>query len=59
MSVQTNLERYLDVSKEAFTPIYEVEISNPATPALGVIRVPYVLLRRDLVLFSPRMNGGG
>jgi len=55
MSDQTNLERYLDVTKETFTPLYEVEITHPGMPALGVIKVPYVLLRRDMVIFSPRV----
>lgn len=55
MSDMTNLERYLDVTKETFTPIYEVEITQPTMPALGVIRVPFCLLRRDMVLFSPNL----
>lgn len=57
MSTQTTLERYLDVTKEAFTALYDVEITQPVMPALGIIRTPYVLLRRDLVLFSRRENG--
>lgn len=55
MSTQTNLERYLDVAKEVFTAMYEVEITQPAMPNRGIIRVPYVLIRRDVVLFSPRV----
>lgn len=54
MSDMTDLNRYLDVSTETFTPLYEVEISQPAIPALGVIRVPFCLLRREMFLFSPR-----
>jgi hypothetical protein len=57
MASVTNLVRYLDVTKETFTSIYNVEITQPGMPAMGVIRVPYVLLRRDMVLFSPRTEG--
>lgn len=54
MSTQTNLERYLDVAKETFTTFYEVEITQPGEAQMGTLRVPYVLLRRDSILFSPR-----
>ncbi len=52
MSTQTNLERFLDVTKEAFIPIYQVEITQPSSPSMGVIRVPMALLRRDAVSFA-------
>ena len=54
MSTHTNLERYLDLSTEAFTPIYEVDITQPTTPGLRPLHVPYVLVRRDMVIFSTR-----
>ena len=54
MSTHTNLERFLEVSKEAFTSMYDISIKQPAYPALGVIRVPMALLRGEMVLFSPR-----
>lgn len=57
MSTATNLARFLDVSKEQFTSLYEVEVTQPANPRIGVIRVPFVLLRRELVIFAPRPNG--
>jgi hypothetical protein len=56
MSTQTDLGRYLDVTKEAFTAFYEVEITNLNIAAMGVIRTSYVLLRRDHVMFSPRQS---
>ena len=54
MSNQTNLERYLDVTSENYTMIYEVAISQPAIPAMGVIRVPMALAKRDVVAFARR-----
>jgi len=53
MSTQTNLNRYLDVMKEPFTTIYDIEISQPNLPAMGVVRTPYALLRGECVWFSP------
>jgi hypothetical protein len=54
MSTQTNLERYLDVTKETFTPIYEVDITQPTVSGLRPLHIPYVLVRRDMVIFSTR-----
>jgi hypothetical protein len=58
MSNQTRLERYLDVITESYTMIYEVAISQPAIPAMGVIRVPMALTRRDVVAFARREAAG-
>jgi len=54
MSTQTTLDRYLDVAKEAFTGIYDVDIHQPSQPNTGVMRVPYVLVRSEGVIFSTR-----
>ncbi len=54
MSTQTDLESFLDVSKEPFVTMYEVQISQPAQAAKGVLRVHMALLRRDQVLFAVR-----
>ena len=54
MSVQTTLEKFLEVSKETFIGLYEAEITLPSIPAMGVIRIPYALLNGNKVSFSPR-----
>jgi hypothetical protein len=54
MSTQTSLDRFLDVSKEIFTTLYDLEITQPLIPAMKPIHVPYALVRSDFVLFSPR-----
>ena len=54
MSSHSNLERFLDVLKETFTSIYDVEITQPSTPRMGAIKVPFALIRNETVLFSPR-----
>jgi hypothetical protein len=52
MSTYANLGKYLEVTKETFTPFYEVTISNLAMPSLDVVRVPYTLIRQDTALFA-------
>lgn len=54
MSTQTTIERFLDVAKEDFTSIYDLEIRQPSFPQMGVIRAPMALIRSLDVLFSPR-----
>jgi len=54
MSTQTDLERYLDVTKETFTSLYDIEISALNQAAMKPFHVPFALLRRDEVSFAPR-----
>ncbi len=54
MSTHTTLGQYLEVTKEAFTPFYEVEITNLAIPSLKAVRVSYALVRQDASLFATR-----
>ena len=57
MSSQTNLIKYLDVNKEIFTSLYDIEITPLGTGAMKPFHVPYALLRRDEILFSIRHAG--
>jgi hypothetical protein len=54
MSTQTSLDRFLDVAKENYTSMYELEITNPALPQMGVIRTPFALMNNEQTLYSPR-----
>ena len=54
MASVSKLGGYLDATKETFMPLYDVEISHPATPSLGVMRIPYVLVRQEAALFAAR-----
>jgi hypothetical protein len=54
ISSKTNLESYLDVIKEDFTSIYDIQVTPLNIPAMKPYRVPFALLRKDAVIFSPR-----
>ena len=54
MAVSSNLDKYIDVTREEFTPLYNVEISNTSNPAMGVIRVPYIIVRKERTVFATR-----
>ncbi len=46
MSTISNLRHYLDITREMFTPLYDVKITNTILTGMGAIKVPYVLLRQ-------------
>jgi hypothetical protein len=53
MSSQTNLERFLDVSKEDFISLYDVRVFQPNNPTRGAFNIPYILVRSKKTMFSP------
>lgn len=54
LSTMTNLSRYLDVNTETYTSIYDVSISLPGSSKITGLQVPFLLVRRESALFSPR-----
>jgi hypothetical protein len=54
LSTRTSLATYIEVTRESFTPLYDVEIHNLVVPALGVVRVPYAQVRKQDILFATR-----
>lgn len=54
LSTNADLKKYLEVTREAYTALYDVEISNLIMPNLGPIVVPYILVRQDSSIFTRR-----
>lgn len=52
MTQQSNLQKYLDVAHESFTPIYDAEIKNFLLPSLGTLKVPYLQVRLEKSIFA-------
>jgi len=55
MSTIASLSKFLEITTETFISLYEVEVSQPGVPSLGVVRAPMALIRRDTALFAPRV----
>lgn len=55
MATSADLRRYLEFTRETFTPLYDVEISNILQPNLAPMKVPFVLVRQATTIFSTRM----
>jgi hypothetical protein len=54
MSIKSNLAKYIEVTKETFTGIYDVDIRSQVVPALGVLHTPFTLVRQNAVIFGTR-----
>jgi hypothetical protein len=52
MSTQSNLEQYLDVTREPFIPLFDVEITHPRMPKPGLVKVPYCVISNKDSLFA-------
>jgi hypothetical protein len=49
---QTNLAKFLEVARENYSAVYDAKISNPNMTGLGVISVPYLLVRQEAAIFT-------
>lgn len=54
LSTNADLKKYLEVTREAFTALYDAEITNLVIPSLGPISTPYVLVRQETSTFTKR-----
>jgi len=54
ISANVDLKKYLEVTRESFTAIYDAEISNLLIPSMGIITVPFVLVRQETAVFTIR-----
>lgn len=54
MATSADLRRYLEFTRETFTPLYEAEISNMVQSALAPMKVPFVMVRQATTMFATR-----
>lgn len=54
MSTMANLDKYVEVTREPFTGVYDVEITNPYMPAFKMLKVPYVLISQSKAAYATR-----
>jgi len=52
ISQQVNLKKSLEISREEYKSIYEANIYCPIMPALGIVNVPFVLIRQSAAIFA-------
>jgi hypothetical protein len=56
MSTQTDLATHLSILRSPLVSIYNIEISNPNLQAMGVLKIPFALVRTNGVTFGARLT---
>ncbi len=54
ITASSSLKRYVEVTRESYTSLYDAEITNLVLPAFGPIKVPYILIRQGAAIFTTR-----
>ncbi len=54
LSTLSSVKKYLDVTREIYTSLYDVDVSNPLLPDMGILKVPYTIVRQNSVLFAKK-----
>jgi hypothetical protein len=54
MAGKSTLGKYIEVTREIFSSVYDADISCPTNPTLGIMHVPYVLVRQAATIFANR-----
>ena len=52
LSSISNPYKYLTLTREAFTGLYNLEITNPVIPELGTFKVPFALVSQEQVIYT-------
>ncbi len=52
LSLISNVEKYLDRTREEFTSIYDAQISNITNPSAGQMKVPYLIVRQNTAVYT-------
>ncbi len=54
ISTSSSIKKSLEVNREAFTALYDAEVSNAAVQTFRGLSVPYMLVRQDSAVFTSR-----
>ena len=54
MATQMNLGKYLDITRETYISMYDIDISNPSMPNAGTLHVPMALVRLNASFLATR-----
>ena len=54
MASSTSVGKFLEVTHETYSAVYDAQIKFPAMPSLGAMKVPYILVRQAASAFALR-----
>jgi len=54
ISTNATLKKFIELTHETFTSLYDVEVTSLTLQNLGSVKVPYILVRQATVVFTAR-----
>lgn len=54
LSTSSSLHKFLEITRENFTALYDAEVTNLLIPSFGPLTVPYILVRQESTVFATR-----
>jgi hypothetical protein len=54
ISTKVDLKKFIELNRESYTSIYDVQITSPLFPTLPTIKVPMMICRQPRTIFSRR-----
>jgi hypothetical protein len=52
LSTNLDLRKHLEITREPYSALYDVEVTHLLIPTFGPINIPYVLVRQETALFG-------
>jgi hypothetical protein len=53
---KSSLVKYIELSREIFSGLYDAEITHPTMASFGKMRVPFVIVRQNNAVFAARLH---
>jgi len=54
ISANATLKKFIELNREAFSALYDLEITSLSLPNFGVVKIPYMLVRQVNTIFTAR-----
>jgi len=54
ISTSSSLNKFLEITRENFTALYDAEVTNLLIPSFGPLSIPYILVRQETTVFTTR-----
>jgi len=54
ISSNATLKKFIELNREAFSALYDVEVTSLTLPNFGLIKVPYIIVRQSATIYTAR-----
>jgi hypothetical protein len=54
ISANATLKKFIELNREPFAGLYDVEVTSLSLPNFGSVKIPYILVRQAVTVFTAR-----